>query len=117
VHVAQGIPAITLQPRSDEVGTGDETSVTAILTSTVAATNAPAPTGTVQFFDAVDGRPARAIGAPQAVVGANGGALLATLASTLPRGENLITAIYSGDANWKSTVSAPVRIRVRNGRD
>jgi hypothetical protein len=53
----------------------------------------------------------QAVGTPQAVVGGNGGALLAALAPALPQGSNTITAIYSGDTNWKSatsTAAAPI---------
>jgi hypothetical protein len=95
------------------VAVGDQISITASLTSSLSSTKAPAPTGTIQFFDAVDGGAANAIGTPQVVVGGNGGTLLATLAPTLPKGSNVITAVYSGDVNWKSEVAATsVRILV-----
>jgi hypothetical protein len=114
VHVAQAVPTITVKPATDRVAVGAETSMTALLTSPLASTNAPALTGTIQFFDAVNGGPVHAIGAPQVVVGGNGGTLIATLATTLPKGTNVITAVYSGDANWKSAVSAPLPIDVSN---
>jgi hypothetical protein len=110
VHVAQAVPKITVQAQAGRVSVGDQTSITALLTSPLASTNAPAPTGTIQFFDAANGSAAHAIGAPQVVVGGNGGALIATLATTLPKGTNVITAIYSGDVNWKSAVSTPISV-------
>lgn len=94
---------------------GEQTSITALLTSSVASTNVQAPTGTIQFFDAEDGGGPRAIGFPQVVIGENG-ALGATFATTLPKGVNVITAVYSGDANWKSIVSAPSVIDVKRHR-
>jgi hypothetical protein len=48
-----------------------------------------------------------AIGTPQGLASGNGGLLLATLAPVLSPGSNVITAVYSGDANWKSATSAP----------
>ena len=112
VHVAQAVPTVTLQPNATHVGVGDETSITASLTSALAATNAPAPTGAIQFFDSVNGSAAQAIGAPQVIVGGNAGVLIATLAVTLPKGINVITAVYSGDVNWKKAVSASTPIIV-----
>jgi Bacterial Ig-like domain (group 3) len=115
VNVAQGVPTVTLQPRDNVVRVGEQTSVTALLTSSVASTNVQAPTGTIQLFDAVDGDRPRAVGVPQVVIGENS-ALGTTLATTLPKGVNVITAIYSGDANWKSVVSAPSVIDVKRHR-
>jgi hypothetical protein len=107
VHVTQAVPTITVQPAADHLGVGNETSMTASLTSSLSSTNAPAPTGTIQFFDTVNGGARRAIGAAQVVVSGNGGTLIATIASTLPEGTNVITAVYSGDVNWKGAVSTP----------
>ena len=107
VHVAQVVPEVIVKPAADHVTIGAVTSLTASLISPLASTNAPAPTGTIQFLDSVNGGPVHAIGAPQVVVGGNGGTLIATLATTLPKGIHVITAVYSGDANWKNAVSAP----------
>jgi len=115
VHVTQAVPTIKVQPEAVHVDVGDQTSVTASLISSLASTNAPAPTGTIQFFDSVNGGATHAVGVPQVVVGGNGGTLIATIAATLPRGSNVITAVYSGDANWKSAISAPsVPVEVSN---
>jgi hypothetical protein len=70
----------------------------------------------VQFFDAADGGQAKPLSVPQTVVSGNGGTLIATLPLTLPKGTNLITAVYSGDVNWKTAVSLPVTIIVTNSR-
>ena len=114
VHVAQAVPTVTEQAGATHIAVGAQTSVTASLISQLASTNAPAPTGTIQFFDAVNGGEARPVSVPQAVVGGYGGMLIATLALTLPKGTNLVTAVYSGDVNWKSAVSLPVAIAVTN---
>jgi hypothetical protein len=89
------------------VAVGGQASVTAYLSSSLSTTHAPAPTGTIQFFNSVNGATAQSLGTPQVVTTGNGGALLATLAPALPQGSNVITAVYSGDANWKPTTSAP----------
>ncbi|HEX3470333.1 MAG TPA: Ig-like domain repeat protein [Silvibacterium sp.] len=116
VHVAQAVPEVTLHAEATRVEAGAQTSVTASLVSPLASTNAPAPTGTLQFFDAADGEQAKPLSVPQAVVSGNGGTLIATLPLTLPKGTNLITAVYSGDVNWKTAVSLPVTIIVTNSR-
>jgi hypothetical protein len=108
---------VKLQAITTRLGAGSEASVTASLISSLASTNVPAPTGSVQFLDAINGGEARPIGTPQVVTIGNGGSLIATLASTLPKGSHLITAVYSGDSNWKTAVSAPVFIFVSNNRE
>jgi hypothetical protein len=114
VNVAKAVPTITAQAEALHVAAGAQTSVTAALSSALASTNAPAPTGTIQFFDAANGGAAQPISVPQTLVGGNGGTLIATLALTLPKGTNLVTAVYSGDGNWKGAVSLPVTIDVTN---
>jgi len=108
VTVTQAVPVITVQPIATTVAVGDRTSISALLTSTVSSTNVLSPTGTVQFLDSVDGKPATQIGkvTPSLATG-NGGTILATIAAALPQGSNVITAVYSGDANWRRVTSAP----------
>ena len=107
VNVAQAQPTITVQPLAGYVAVGGQASVTALLTSPLSSSNVPAPTGSIQFFDSLNGAAAQAIGTAQGIATGNGGSLLATLAPSLPAGSNVITAVYSGDANWKTTTSAP----------
>jgi hypothetical protein len=108
VTVSQATPALIVQPLSGYVAVGGQTSVSALLTSPLSTTNVPAPTGTIQFFDFANGAAAQPIGTPQAISTGNGGTLLATLAPLLPTGSNVITAMYSGDANWKAVMSAAI---------
>jgi hypothetical protein len=107
VNVAQVQPSLTVQPVAGYVAVGGQTSVSALLTSPLSSSNVPAPTGSIQFFDSLNGAAAQAIGTAQSVANGNGGSLLATLAPSLPAGSNVITAVYSGDLNWKTTTSAP----------
>jgi hypothetical protein len=115
VEVAQATPQLSLKAHATHLTSGTEDSITATLLSSLSSSNAPAPTGTIQFFDAANGGAAQRLGTPQAVVGGNGGMLLATVAKTLSPGTHLITAIYSGDSNWKKTLSLPVEITVTGG--
>jgi subtilase family serine protease len=107
VTVAQAQPTITVQPQASYVAVGGQASVTALLTSPLSSSNVPAPTGSIQFFDSLNGAAAQAIGTAQGIATGNGSSLLATLAPNLPTGSNVITAVYSGDVNWKTTTSAP----------
>jgi hypothetical protein len=107
VTVMQATPTLAVMPIAAYAAAGSVTSVSAILSSPLASTNVQAPTGTIQFFNSLNGAAAAPIGTPQAVTAFNGATLLATLAPTLPQGSNVVTAVYSGDANWKSVISAP----------
>ncbi|HEY9126064.1 MAG TPA: Ig-like domain repeat protein, partial [Acidobacteriaceae bacterium] len=108
VTVAKGTLAVTVQPVATVVAVGGQASVTALLANpNPASANEPAPTGSIQFYDAVGGKAAVAVGAPQGITGGNQGTLLATQAMTLAEGTHVITAVYSGDANWASVTSAP----------
>jgi hypothetical protein len=115
VTVYQATPQLALQAGAQSLTVGSETSVTAILLSPLSSTSAPAPTGTIQFYDSLNGGAAQPVSVPQVVVGGNGGSLLSTLALSLPQGNHVITAVYSGDANWKSVASRPVSIAVKKG--
>jgi len=107
VNVAQVQPTLTVPSLASYVPAGGQASVTAMLTSALSSTNVPAPTGSIQFFDSLSGAAAQAIGTAQGIATGNGGSLLATLVLNLPSGSNVITAVYSGDTNWKTTTSAP----------
>ena len=107
VNVTQTQPTLTVQALANYVAVDGQASVTALLTSPLSSSNVPAPTGSIQFFDSLNGATAQAIGTAQDIAAGNGGSLLATLAPNLPMGSNVITAVYSGDANWKTTSSTP----------
>jgi hypothetical protein len=105
--VTQATPTLTVQPIASYVAVGSVTSVRGILTSPLSTTSAPAPTGTIQFYNSLNGAAMAPLGFQQVVTTYNASTLLATLAPTLPQGSNVVTAVYSGDANWKSVSSAP----------
>jgi len=107
VTVTQATPTLTVQPIFTYAAVGSVSSVSAILTSPLSTTSAPAPTGTIQFYNSLNGAAMAPLGLQQAVTTFNASTLLATLAPTLPQGSNVVTAVYSGDANWKSVSSAP----------
>jgi hypothetical protein len=105
VTVTRATPTLVLKANASKVVSGAESSLTAILSSALASTNVLAPTGTVQFYDSVNGAAEKAIGKPQALNNGNGGTILATLAPVLQEGRNVITAKYSGDTNWNAVFS------------
>jgi Pro-kumamolisin, activation domain/Bacterial Ig-like domain (group 3) len=111
--VAKVAPTLAVQTSSSYVAVGATSSATAQVGNPLASVGVASPTGTVQFYDALNGAAAKAIGTPQAIVSGNGGVLLATLATALPTGSNVISATYSGDPNWATVTaatSAPVSV-------
>lgn len=70
------------------------------LTATVAPVGVGTPTGTVSFLNG-----AATIGSP-ITLGAGGIAVLTT--TSLPDGNNVVTAVYSGDKNFTGSTSGPV---------
>jgi hypothetical protein len=90
---------------------GGQDSVTATLTSALSNTSAAAPSGTIQFYDSLNGATAVALANPQAINAGNGNTLVVTLAPMLVAGTHVISATYSGDGNWNSIASvASVKI-------
>jgi hypothetical protein len=112
VNVTSAPTSLALQAAGSILSVGAQDSFTATLGSAVFSSNVAAPTGAIQFYDSVNGGPKTAIGKPQAINAGNGGVVLATIASILPAGRNSITAVYSGDANWKATTSNAVAVEV-----
>jgi hypothetical protein len=110
VTVTRATPTLALTANTTKVFAGSEVSLNAFLSSSLSSTNVLAPTGSIQFYDSVNGAAAKAIGAPQALNTGNGGTLLSTLAPTLPEGQNVITAKYSGDVNWNAVPSATAAV-------
>ena len=114
VTVQKGQPTLRIVPNSSTVQAPDHTSFTAYLQIDTSLANVDGPTGTVQFYDSVDGKPTRAIGAAANVTAGNGTqTILATTAVTLPVGKNVITAVYGGDANWKQAEAGRVVVTAK----
>ncbi|WP_041598080.1 Ig-like domain repeat protein [Granulicella tundricola] len=105
VAVSQATPSLSLTTLAPYVAVGGRDSITAVLTSAVSSTSAQTPTGTIQFFDALNGAASTTLGTPQAINGGNGGVILSTLAPVLASGSHVITAVYSGDTNWTTATS------------
>lgn len=66
VTVTRAVPTLALKANASKVVSGTESSLTAILSSGLSSTNVLAPTGTIQFYDSVNGAADKAIGRPQA---------------------------------------------------
>jgi hypothetical protein len=106
-NVALGTPAVALSTISRFVETGSQTSVSAIVTSAPQASSVPLPSGAAQFYDCLDGAAPQPLGAPVSLATGNGtGVEIATFATVLPKGRNVLSAQYLGDSNWATTRSA-----------
>ena len=107
--VTQAVPTATLASSATSIAPGASVTLTAVFDTTSYASG---PTGTVQFTNN-----GSALGSPVAVTAgtdANGfpqaTAVLTT--TTLPSGNNAITAVYSGDANFAAVTSPGVTVTV-----
>ena len=117
-QVNRGKPTVTLKAASSIVPPHTQTSLTV---NVVGAPNNPiisknpaaTPSGTVQFFDSVNGRGAQPLGPAEFLTIGNGGNPIFTLPTVLPLGSNVITVEYSGDLNWLSDRSQEVTVTVR----
>jgi len=112
---------LTLSASSSLLQPGSQIVVQAVVTGSTSTNAIPYPSGTVQFFDAVNGATPVALGQPHTLTVANGSANystagVTTLAVPLPvAGTHIISASYSGDINYKAqqattgtiTVSTP----------
>ena len=115
-QVNPGTPTVTLTAASGMVAANTQTSLTV---SVVGAPNNPilgpngTPTGSVQFFDSVNGGAAQPLGSQEFLTIGNGGNPTYTLPVVLPSGTNVITVQYLGDLNWASGTSNPVTVTVQ----
>ena len=116
-QVNRGTPTVTLTAASPVVAANTQTSLTV---NVVGAPNDPIislnpdarPSGTVQFFDSVNGGAVQPLGSAEFLTAGNGGNAIYTLPAVLPSGTNAITVQYSGDRNWVPTTSMPVMVAV-----
>ena len=106
VTITKATPTIPLTSVAPFVSVGGQASITASVISTLSSTAASAPTGTIQFYDSLNGGTATMIGNPQAINTSNASSLVATIAPVLAAGTHSISAIYSGDTNWNAAPSA-----------
>jgi alpha-tubulin suppressor-like RCC1 family protein len=103
LQVNPAASALTLSVGSTTVAWSQTVSLTAAVAGAGVIAPGTVPSGTVQFSDN-----GIALGAPVAVSQS-----LASLAtSTLAVGDHLITAVYSGDANYFAAQSTPVPVKV-----
>jgi hypothetical protein len=104
VTVIQTVAATTTAVSSTQSAAPAGSSVT--LTATVSSSQStPAMTGTVQFYDG-----STALGMAQTL---NSGTAIYT-ASSLTAGSHTITAVYSGDANYKASTSAAFTLEIQD---
>jgi subtilase family serine protease len=105
-NVALGTPSVTLSTIASFVQTDTQTSVSTIVTGAPEVSSVALPSGSVQFYDSVDGAAALPLGPPVPLANGNGiGVEIATFATFLPKGRNVLSAQYFGDGNWAATLS------------
>ena len=115
--VNQGTPTVTVQAASSTVAPNTQTSVTVHVVGApadpiISLNPAAKPTGTVQFFDSVNGGAAQPLEFPEPLTTGSNGNPIFTLPVVLPPGVHVITAQYSGDSNWLSRTSNAVTVTV-----
>ena len=117
-EVNRGKPTVALKPASAVVTAGTQTSLTV---NVIGAPNNPiislnpnaTPSGTVQFFDSLNGGAAQPLGPAEFLTIGNGGTPIFTLPVVLSPGTNVITVSYSGDLNWLPLTSAQAVVSVK----
>jgi len=110
VTVAPATPTLGLTATTSYVLPNSQASITAAISSAVSSASIPMPTGSVQFYDSVNGGTVQPIGTAQAINIGNGEVPVATLAPLLAAGTHSITAQYLGDPNWHGATSGAVQI-------
>jgi hypothetical protein len=104
--ITKGVPAVTLSANPTVVGLGSSTALTLVvaIASPIAATP---PTGTVTFHYG------NSVLGTAALTNPNGQGPIASInVSSLPLGNDLVTASYSGDSNYEAATSAPINVSV-----
>jgi subtilase family serine protease len=91
--------ATSLSLSANAVTQGGSYNFTATVVAANLETNSPQPTGTVSFV--IDGNPGATATLNSGTASVSGSSL------TIAPGTHLITAMYSGDTNYQSSVSAP----------
>lgn len=115
--VLPAAPAITLSVDASLVSPGAVSTLTADASPTLTDPKLPLPYGFVQFYDSVNGAQPRALDVAESLQAGNGEFTTFVLATTLPRGRNVITVQYLGSPNgqWAAVASAPVTVLVKHG--
>jgi hypothetical protein len=113
VTVIKGTPSVSMSASAPMVNPGSPVNLLLTVTTPVGTIN---PSGTVQFFDTVNGGNPVPLAAAQALpffTQTSGQAALTSV--ILPRGSNVITGSYSGDDNYNAVAasnSIPLQIPV-----
>jgi hypothetical protein len=98
----------TLNLSANKISQGSGYTFTATVASSSTQSNGPQPTGSVTFLS--DGQPV----GPAATL-LSGAASVSGTSIAIAPGAHLITAIYSGDANYQASISAPASFTIAVG--
>ena len=117
--VLKGTPTSTLTPSSTVALPSTQITLQTLLSASTTSNGVPYPTGTVQFYDSVNGGAATLMGTKLNLTVANGSASyqtnsVVTKATTLALGTHSIYAVYAGDSNYNSVTTPTVSITVSN---
>ncbi len=115
--VLPATPAITLSAEASLLSPRTTSRLTVDVLPTLTDPKLTLPYGLVQFYDSVNGAPPLALGLAQSLQAGNGNYTTFILATTLPRGTNVITAQYLGSPNgqWGALTAIPVTVLVTKG--
>ncbi len=107
-------PAIRFTTAAPDVLPGQQTSLNVVVTGfSYGQFGTLNPSGTVQFFTAVNGAAPQAITAPTLLEPTQPTIDMAlSMRAILPTGTNVVTAVYSGDSQFNSVSSMPVTVLV-----
>jgi hypothetical protein len=105
--VQKGSPQVAISGPSNLWNTG-EISLNASVSGDPANTQIAYPTGTVQFWDSLNGASAKMIAA-QVLTAGPGGISVAGARVTLGTGSHSLSVRYTGDTNWQAATSTPLQ--------
>ena len=115
-QVNRGTPKLILKASAAIVAANTQTSLNATVigapNNPIISLN-PGPSGTVQFFDSVNGGPVQPLSSLEPLTIGNGGNSTFSWPVVLPTGTNVITVQYDGDRNWAPETSTPVTVTVQ----
>ncbi len=117
--VLKGTPTSTLTPSSTVVLPSTQVKLQTLLSASTTSNGIPYPTGTVQFYDSLNGGVATMLGLKETLTVANGSASyqtnsVVTKTTTLAPGTHSIYAVYAGDSNYNSVTTQTVSVTVSN---
>jgi hypothetical protein len=119
IVVPKGTPTVALTSTATLALPSTQIDLQTVVTASSNTNGVYYPQGTVQLYDSVNGAAATALGPAKVLTVANGSAgyqtrAVATLATNLPVGTNVITGTYSGSNDYNSVSVPTVTVVISN---